>query len=96
MQRFMALAVVFTISLSGCLSQNLSNPTPEENIAMETTPCNGMIVLCHRTYDNVTFPETHNAHATHQDGIYYPASNHQTGLTAQWQAGMRAFMIDTH
>lgn len=96
MQRFMALAVVFTFSLSGCLSQTLSNPTAEETMTLETTPCNGMIILCHRTYDNVTFPETHNAHATHQDGIYYPASNHQTGLTAQWQAGMRAFMIDTH
>ena len=55
-----------------------------------------MIALCLRTYDNVTFPETHNAFATEDDGIYYPASNHRTGFNAQWQAGMRAFMIDTH
>ena len=57
MQRFMALAVVFTFSLSGCLSQTLSNPTAEETMTLETTPCNGMIILCHRTYDNVTFPK---------------------------------------
>ena len=28
---------------------------------METVPCNGMVILCHRTYDKVTFPETHNS-----------------------------------
>ena len=41
-------------------------------------------------------PETHNAFATHADGIFYPASNHRSGLDAQWDAGMRAFMLDTH
>jgi hypothetical protein len=55
-----------------------------------------MLILCLRTYDNVTFPETHNAFATEDDGIFYPAGNHRTGLDKQWNAGMRAFMIDTH
>ena len=32
--------------------------------------CNGWSQLCTRTYDNVTFPETHNAFATHEDGIF--------------------------
>ena len=63
---------------------------------LETIPCNGMVVLCHRTYDQVTFPETHNSFSTHEDNIYYPASNHRTGFQAQWNAGMRAFMLDTH
>ena len=63
---------------------------------METEPCNGMVILCHRPYDHVTFPETHNAFSTHEDNIYYPASNHRTGFQAQWNAGMRAFMLDTH
>ena len=63
---------------------------------METVPCNGMVLLCHRPYDHVTFPETHNAFSTHEDNIYYPASNHRTGFQAQWNAGMRAFMLDTH
>ena len=63
---------------------------------IETIPCNGMVLLCHRTYDQVTFPETHNSFSTHEDNIYYPASNHLTGFHAQWNAGMRAFMLDTH
>ena len=63
---------------------------------METIPCNGMVILCHRAYDQVTFPETHNSFSTHEDNIFYPASNHRTGFQAQWNAGMRAFMLDTH
>ncbi|MDP6869928.1 MAG: hypothetical protein QGI21_04070 [Candidatus Poseidoniaceae archaeon] len=63
---------------------------------LETIPCNGLVILCHRTYDQVTFPETHNSFSTHEDNIYYPASNHKTGFQAQWNAGMRAFMLDTH
>lgn len=62
----------------------------------ETVPCNGLVILCHRTYDQVTFPETHNSFSTHEDNIYYPASNHRTGFQPQWNAGMRAFMLDTH
>ena len=62
----------------------------------ETIPCNGLVILCHRTYDDVTFPETHNSYSTHEDNIYYPASNHRTGFQAQWNDGMRAFMLDTH
>jgi hypothetical protein len=63
---------------------------------LETIPCNDLVILCHRTYDQVTFPETHNSFSTHEDNIYYPASNHRTGFTAQWNAGIRAFMLDTH
>ena len=83
--------------MSGCvtptvpLKENLELPPPVEEGA-----CNGLVVLCDRSYADVTFPETHNAFSTHEDGIYYPAANHQTGLLAQWNAGMRAFMIDTH
>ena len=57
---------------------------------LETIPCNGMVILCHRPYDEVTFPETHYSFSTHEDNIYYPASNHLTGFQAQWNAGMRA------
>ena len=39
-----------------------------------------MVILCHRPYDEVTFPETHNAFSTHEDNIFYPASNHRTGF----------------
>ena len=92
------VVVTFILIFSGCIAPTVDtlsmNQSQEPELPSE--PCNGLLILCLRTYDNVTFPETHNAFSTHQDGIYYPASNHQTGLDAQWNAGMRAFMIDTH
>ena len=86
----------------GCTDEDAmnydSNATQDDGSCqyMETIPCNGLVILCHRTYDQVTFPETHNSYSTHEDNIYYPASNHRTGFQAQWNAGMRAFMLDTH
>jgi len=92
-------AVVFAtlMLLAGCTTPTvpLSDSITEED-QQSSESCNGLAVLCERTYDEVTFPETHNAFSTHEDGIYYPAANHQTGLMAQWNAGMRAFMVDTH
>ena len=96
MQRILALLLCALMLLPGCTTDEMKEDILEEEIELETEACNGMVLLCHRTYDNVTFPETHNGHATHEDGIYYPASNHRTGLNAQWNAGIRAFMIDTH
>ena len=89
----LAVASVVLLFLSGCLGFG-----DEVEVEQEYQPeeCNGMDILCDRTYDTVTFPETHNAFATHEDGIWYPASNHATGFQAQWDAGMRAFMLDTH
>jgi hypothetical protein len=90
------LAIVLLLIVPGCFSDD--NPEDEitDEIVVELEACNGAEEYCLRTYDNVTFPETHNAFSTHEDGIFYPASNHETGLTAQWNAGMRAFMLDTH
>lgn len=81
---------------SGCLqsSTNMDDEVTEDGIQHE--PCNGMVELCNRSYSDTTFPETHNSFATHADGIYYPASNHETGLQEQWDAGIRAFMLDAH
>ncbi len=82
---------------SGCLQATTNK---DDKIVdaddVQTVPCNGMIELCDRTYSDTTFPETHNSFSTHADGIYYPASNHETGLQEQWDAGMRAFMLDAH
>lgn len=64
--------------------------------ASDAPACQGAVIFCMRTYDNFTFPETHNSFATTEDGVIYPASNHQTALAAQWAGGIRAYMIDTH
>ncbi|MDE0869990.1 MAG: hypothetical protein OSA21_06720, partial [Candidatus Poseidoniaceae archaeon] len=93
-----ALLVTFIVLSSGCVAPSVDTLSMNQSQEPEppTEPCNGLLILCLRTYDDVTFPETHNAFSTHDDGIYYPAANHLTGFNAQWDAGMRAFMIDTH
>ena len=89
--------LIVLMLLSGCVAPTVPRTAVNEEVPIpDGTECNGMVLLCDRTYDDVTFPETHNAFSTHEDGIYYPAANHQTGLLAQWNAGIRAFMIDTH
>ncbi len=98
MQRIVvAIFLAASMVLPGCTSVSDTAPGVAESEQIEDgTVCNGWAELCSRTYDNVSFPETHNAFATHEDGIFYPASNHRTGLDAQWDAGIRAFMLDTH
>ena len=68
----------------------------EEMVNTYSFDCMGSNEYCYRTYDDFTFAETHNSFATTEDQVYYPASNHDTGLTAQWNGGVRAFMLDTY
>jgi len=94
--RTSALLLFIVFILPGCTTGLIESSSGIEEPLLEGVECNGQVDLCSRSYDDVTFPETHNAFATHEDGIMYPASNHQTGLVSQWNAGVRAFMIDTH
>ena len=57
--------------------------------------CHGESVYCLRTYDDFTFPETHNAYSTVEDQFLIGV-NHYTGLQWQWDGGIRAFMVDSH
>ncbi len=57
--------------------------------------CHGESVYCMRSYDDFTFPETHNAYSSVEDGVLIGV-NHYTGLQSQWDGGIRAFMVDTH
>jgi len=57
--------------------------------------CHGESVYCMRSYDDFTFPETHNAYSSVEDGVLVGV-NHYTGLQAQWDGGIRAFMVDSH
>jgi len=59
-------------------------------------PCNGLSELCNKRYSDVTFPETHNAHSTLDEGFILYAANHRYNLSQQYDAGFRAFMIDAH
>ena len=57
--------------------------------------CQGEARFCLRTYDNHSFPETHNSFSTVEDEVWM-AVNHYTALEAQWEGGIRAYMIDIH
>ena len=57
--------------------------------------CHGMSIYCMRSYDDFTFPETHNSYSSVEDQIIV-GTNHYTGLHAQWDGGIRAFMLDPH
>jgi len=61
----------------------------------DTLFCHGYSVYCLRSYDNFTFAESHNAYSALEDGVFMGV-NHRTGLQAQWDGGIRAFMVDTH
>ena len=63
--------------------------------ASDSLLCHGKAEYCLRSYDNFTFPETHNSFATIEDGVWM-AMNHKTALQAQWDGGIRAYMLDTH
>ena len=68
--------LIMLMLLSGCVAPTVPRTAVnDEEPIPDGTECNGMVVLCDRTYDDVTFPETHNAFSTHEDGIYYPAAN---------------------
>jgi hypothetical protein len=55
--------------------------------------CNGLVELCDRRVDQVTFAGTHNSMAAGKEGWYAPT--HQNGIPAQLRAGIRALLIDT-
>jgi len=59
-------------------------------------PCNGSVENCDKSYVDVTFPETHNSHATIDEGYNFLANNHRQNISHQWDAGFRAFMLDVH
>ena len=67
-----------------------------ENNKLVGDPCNGSIENCDKSYTDVSYPETHNAHSTLDDGFNFLASNHRENITHQWDAGFRAFMMDVH
>jgi hypothetical protein len=56
--------------------------------------CNGHAVLCDRTYDAVSFPMTHNAMSSEEDG--WTAPNQGRNLWHQLEDGVRGFMLDTY
>ena len=78
--------------LSIGLSPTLSVQVDQELLE----PCNGLSENCEKQYTQVTYPETHNAHSSLDEGYNFLAANHRLNLSQQWDAGYRAFMLDIH
>lgn len=72
------------------VERGLDPSNPEDGIV-----CNDLAEYCLRSYDNFTFAETHNSFSTYENGVWM-AVNHYTALQAQWDGGIRAYMLDVH
>ena len=60
----------------------------------ERPRCNGMHVLCERTFDEVVLAGTHNSMSANSLGWRFP--NHMVAIPRQLRSGVRALLIDTH
>jgi len=60
----------------------------------DAVACNGHVELCDRRYDEVTTAATHNSMSAPDIVPVWP--EHDGGLTAQLDAGIRTLLIDTH
>ncbi len=85
------VCLILLLLLMG-LSPTLSVQVDQELVE----PCNGLSENCEKQYTQVTYPETHNAHSSLDEGYNFLAANHRLNLSQQWDAGYRAFMLDIH
>ena len=85
------VSLIVALLLVG-LSPTITMPLEQESVE----PCNGLSENCDRQYTEVSFPETHNAHSSSDEGYNFLAANHRQNITLQWDAGYRAFMLDIH
>ena len=61
---------------------------------VDATACNGYVVLCDRSYDEVAFPATHNSmSAASEPGWFFPEQ--PDGIVAQLDAGVRVLLVDS-
>lgn len=99
-------ALVIVVVPTGCTSPGASDDSSTEGTTETTSAedtgadtgaeadgCNGYPELCGRRYDQVVFPGTHNAHSARSYGFSVNA-NHESGLTAQLEAGARVLLMD--
>ncbi|HTM19926.1 MAG TPA: hypothetical protein VL172_05450 [Kofleriaceae bacterium] len=78
MRQFLVLGL-----LAGCSSEPAIPDT-----------CNGAVELCGRRFDEVSYPTTHNAMSTEDEGFINP--NQYYGIERQLADGVRGLMLDLH
>jgi hypothetical protein len=86
MRRVLALACAF-VALIGAFAW-LEGGDPDAG----KMRCNGLVELCDRRLDQVTFAGTHNSMSAGKEGWFAP--DQQNGIQAHLRAGIRALLID--
>jgi hypothetical protein len=83
-----AAAVVLVVAGGGLLA------VQGTAAAEEVRACNGAVELCERRYDEVAYAATHNSMSSPDVVSVWP--EHDAGIAAQLDFGIRALLIDTH
>ncbi|MDH3707713.1 MAG: hypothetical protein OES57_16725, partial [Acidimicrobiia bacterium] len=89
------LATVGLLGLGGVLVVALFlGGQSDEDPAAADPGCNGSVVLCERSLDEVVLAATHNSHAAAEDGFTF---GYQTvGVVPQLDDGVRALLLDVY
>jgi hypothetical protein len=92
--RFITLSILALVSI-GLGIYFLFHGDAATGVQQEIETCNGFEELCDRSLNKVVFPAAHNAMSS-ADVATWMFPNHENGIRAQLQDGIRAFLIDTH
>jgi len=68
----------------------------DPTLPSDTFGCNGYAILCTRSYDDVTYPATHNSHANPVSGFNNLAENQLASITTQLERGVRYINMDLY
>ena len=91
------IALVFACCLQSC--QIFSDdtgpviPEPEPEVLL---PCNGDTALCHKGYDEVVYPTTHNSYSYVYGHTQWWAPNQEFPIYRQLNDGIRAVELDVY
>ena len=93
-RRVATATAVAALALGAVVAAAVAANDPEAP-PFEIRACNGSQRLCDRTVDELVFPSTHNSFsAADQPGWLF--AQHEKGIPAQLDAGVRGLLIDTH
>lgn len=94
MRRLATATLIAAIALAAIVGIAAAGNDPEA-APLDIRACNGSAELCDRTVDEVVFPSTHNSFSA-ADQPNWLFAQHERGMPAQLEAGVRGLLIDTH
>jgi hypothetical protein len=94
LRRAAIATAVAGVALAAAVGLAAAGNDPEA-APLDIRACNGSAELCDRTVDEVVFPSTHNSFSA-ADQPNWLFAQHERGISAQLEAGVRGLLIDTH